>query len=140
MDEGYVYLKVVGSRVYAYGDEESLNNAERRFKTGRLYDKAVSLDEWAAHGSVARIEEGGHIVLGYPEDIIFEQNAEIIRNERYLRLRACDKISPMRWNAMSEAQRADWTAYRQALLDIPQRPGFPWGGDISKAPWPAEPK
>jgi len=140
MNEDNVYLKVVGSRVYAFGDEASLEDAEKRFKTGRLYDKAVSLDEWASHGSVARVEEGGQIVLGYPEDVIFEQNAEIIRNERYLRLRDCDKISPMRWNAMDDRQRTAWTAYRQALLDIPQQSGFPWGGDLDRVPWPVKPE
>ena len=55
-------------------------------------------------------------------------------------LTACDKVSPMRWNAMTEAQRQAWTDYRQALLDIPQRPGFPWGGDVEKAPWPVKPE
>ena len=139
MDESKIWLKMIGSRILAFGDQESLENAEARHKTGRLYDMEVSIEQWEACGGVARLEEG-HIVLGEPAEMVFERNAEIIRNERYLRLRQCDKISPMRWNAMTEAQRADWTAYRQALLDIPQQEGFPWGGDPGKAPWPVQPE
>ena len=31
-------------------------------------------------------------------------------------------------------------AYRQALRDLPQQPGFPWNGpDDPACPWPVEP-
>ena len=134
MEDSKIWLKVINGRVQAFGDEESLQSATK----GR-YDMVLSVEEWERHGCVARLEDG-RIVLGDPEEVAYERNAEIIRGERYLRLRACDKISPMRWNAMSEAQRADWTAYRQALLDIPQQEGFPWGGDLKKVPWPVQPE
>lgn len=134
-----IYLKIVGSQVFAYGDEESLQSAEEQYKTGHLYDKVVSDEVWEKNDAVARLVDG-KIVLGYPQDFLIERNAEIIRNERYLRLRQCDKISPMRWNAMSEAQRKAWTDYRQALLDVPQRPGFPWDGDPDKVAWPRQPE
>ena len=137
--DGMIYLKVVGDKIMAYGDMQSLNAAEYKYKTGRLFDYSVTPEEWESAGATARIADGS-VVLGLPQEFIREQQEEAIRTERYLRLRACDKISPMRWNAMSETQRADWTAYRQALLDVPQRPGFPWGGDIAKAPWPAKPE
>jgi hypothetical protein len=29
--------------------------------------------------------------------------------------------------------------YRQALLDIPEQEGFPWGGVVEDAPWPEIP-
>lgn len=134
-----IYLKIVGSQVFAYGDEESLKSAEEEYRTGRLYDKIVSDVVWEKNDAVARIVDG-EIILGYPDDFLYERNAEIIRNERYLRLRQCDKISPMRWNAMTEAQRQAWTDYRQALLDIPQQPGFPWNGNVGFAPWPKQPE
>lgn len=137
--DGLIYLKVIGDKIKAFGDLQSLNDAEAKYKTGRLFDFSVTPEEWESANSTARMVDGS-IVLGLPQDFIKEQQAELIRSERYLRLRACDKISPMRWNAMTEAQRADWTAYRQALLDIPQQPGFPWGGDPGKAPWPVQPE
>ena len=134
MEESKIWLKVIDGQVQAFGDEESLMAA-----TGGRYDAMLSAEEWERHGCAARIE-GGRIVLGDPAEVVCQRNAEIIRNERYLRLRQCDKISPMRWNAMTDAQRQAWTDYRQALLDIPQVPGFPWNGDPDKAPWPVKPE
>ena len=42
--------------------------------------------------------------------------------------------NPLRWAALSEASQADWAAYRQALLDVPQQSGFP-----DNITWPQEP-
>lgn len=139
IDENYVYLKIDGSRVYAYGDEESLKNAEDELKTGKLYDAVIPAEEWAKNGSFARMVNG-KIVLGYPDDVVLERQAETIRWERYLRLRECDKLSPPRWEGMTEAQRQAWRDYRLALLDIPQQEGFPWGGDVEAVPWPVKPE
>jgi len=134
MADEKIWLKVVRGQVQAFGDEESLLAA-----TGGKYDMALTPEEWERHGCAARLEDGA-IVLGDPDEVVFQRNAEIIRNERYLRLRQCDKVSPMRWNAMTEAQRHSWTVYRQALLDIPQQPGFPWNGDPDRVPWPVKPE
>lgn len=128
-----IWLKVINGQVEAFGDLESIQAA------GGKAEMQLSVAEWEACGCSARIEDG-RIVLGDPEEVACARNAEIIRNERYLRLRQCDKISPMRWNAMTDAQRQAWTDYRQALLDMPQQPGFPWDGDPDKAPWPVKPE
>ncbi len=132
--EEKIWLRIVKSEVVAYGDEETLNKAAN----GR-FDMVLTAEEWKRHGCTARIEDD-RIVLGDPELVAYERNSETIRNERYLRLRQCDKVSPMRWNAMTEAQRQAWTDYRQALLDIPQQAGFPWGGDVEAVPWPVKPE
>lgn len=42
--------------------------------------------------------------------------------------------NPLRWAALSSEQQEAWTTFRQALLDIPDQPGFPH--DIT---WPTEP-
>lgn len=41
----------------------------------------------------------------------------------------------LRWNALSSEAQAAWTAYRQALLDVPQQDGFPH--DVT---WPVAPE
>lgn len=51
-----------------------------------------------------------------------------VRNERDRRLVAqVDPIvsNPLRWDTMNEQQKADMSAYRLALLDVPQQAGFP---------------
>lgn len=51
----------------------------------------------------------------------------IIRQQRDILLKEMDAIisNPIRWNAMTEIERSNWTNYRQLLLDVPQQEGFP---------------
>ncbi len=70
----------------------------------------------------------------------YEAQCERIRYERNNRLQVCDAMNPMRWASLTKAQKQSWTVYRQALLDITDKEGFPWDGDITKAPWPEEVK
>lgn len=139
MSEGIIYLKKIGSEVYAYGDQASVEASEKQYRTGRLCDREVTAEEWEAAGGVARVVNG-EIVLGLPADIIRERQEEAIRNARYLRLRACDKMSNMHWEDLTGKQKQEWRDYRRALLDITDQEGFPWGGDIEKAPWPVQPE
>lgn len=46
-----------------------------------------------------------------------------------------DRINPIRWAEMTPQQQSDWTAYRQALLDISKQPGFPFN-----VQWPNKPE
>lgn len=59
-----------------------------------------------------------------------------VRNQRDLMLRQhVDLLNPMRWEGLSDQQKDSWRVYRQALLDVPQQPGFPW--DVQ---WPVPPQ
>lgn len=42
--------------------------------------------------------------------------------------------NPLRWADLTEEQQAAWTAYRTALLNVPQQDGFPQNID-----WPEKP-
>ena len=137
--DGLIYLRISNGKVEAYGDKPSLLSAEKEQRTGRLFDYSVTPEEWDDAGNEARVVNG-KLVLGMPDDVILARQEEVIRSERYLRLRQCDKMSPMRWNSLTEEQKQAWADYRQALLDVPQQEGFPWGGDPEKVPWPAKPE
>ena len=134
-----VYLKISNGEVLAYADLAGAEEAEAVLRTGRAYDAEVSIEDWQACGYCARLVDG-RIVLGEPESVVRARAEAAIRYERRMRLRAVDTISPPWWESMTEVQRQAWADYRQALLDIPQRPGFPWGGDVEKAPWPVKPE
>lgn len=43
--------------------------------------------------------------------------------------------NPLRWAALDAATQAEWSTYRQALLDVPQQSGFP-----NTVTWPTEPE
>lgn len=65
------------------------------------------------------------------------EKAEDMRVTRNLLLQMeVDPIvtNPLRWGDMTSAQQAEWVAYRQALLDLPQQAGFPH--DVT---WPTKP-
>jgi len=59
--------------------------------------------------------------------------ASQVRSERDLLLSVVDVVvsNPLRWASLSSDKQNEWTAYRQALLDVPQQSGFP--GTVS---WP----
>lgn len=133
MKERTVYLKIMqDGSVAAFGDEDGVVRAGG-------FDMDITQEEWNACGNVARAVDG-KIVLGYTSEEKRVQNERKIRMERAFRLQPCDMMNPMRWNAMTEEQRQAWTDYRQALLDITDKPGFPWNGKVEYAPWPKIPE
>lgn len=52
------------------------------------------------------------------------EEVERERRNKYLNLYV-DIINVVRWNGLTEQQKNDLTSYHQALLDVPQQPGFP---------------
>jgi len=60
-----------------------------------------------------------------------------VRAERDNRLTEVDAIAgnALRWSDLTSAKQAEWSTYRQALLDVPQQAGFPY--DIT---WPTKPE
>lgn len=87
-----------------------------------------------------QLASGPKIIIGKTNAEKLKEHQDFIRLVRDTKLRKCDKMSPMRWYGMTEEKKQEWANYRQALLDIPQQEGFPWEGDMDKAPWPVEPK
>lgn len=71
------------------------------------------------------------LVDGLPPDRL----AADVRAERDKRLSEdIDKVSSPWWNAMTAQEQSDVSAYRLALLDVPQQTGFP-----STISWPNKP-
>ena len=60
-----------------------------------------------------------------------------VRGERDYRLKEVDAIAgnTLRWATLDADTQAAWSAYRQALLDVPQQSSFPY--DIT---WPTKPE
>ena len=61
--------------------------------------------------------------------------ANAARTERDARLAACDWIT-VRALELAEPAPPDWLAYRQALRDVPDQPGFPTAIEWPTAPDP----
>lgn len=60
-----------------------------------------------------------------------------VRSERDNRLVEVDVVvsNPLRWASLSSDKQNEWTAHRQALLDVPQQASFP-----SNISWPTQPE
>ena len=69
-----------------------------------------------------------------------ELDAEEAQSVRAVRdNKLTDEVDPiagntLRWNALTDAQRAAWTQYRTDLLNVPQQAGFP-----HNVTWPTKP-
>ena len=60
-----------------------------------------------------------------------------VRADRDYRLVEVDAIAgnALRWADLTSAKQAEWSTYRQALLDVPQQAGFP-----NSITWPTKPQ
>lgn len=68
-----------------------------------------------------------------------EELAVSVRAERNKRLALTDHLV-MRDYPLDANKFEEIKAYRQALRDLPEQPGFPWGGsDDPACPWPVGP-
>jgi hypothetical protein len=67
------------------------------------------------------------------EDIKQKTQSAREKRDKLLRLNV-DSLNPIRWAALTDEQKASWSVYRQALLDVPQQPGFP-----HNVIWPEKP-
>lgn len=64
--------------------------------------------------------------------------AALVRAQRdFLLVREVDPVASnaLRWASISAEQQQAWADYRQALLDVPQQPGFP-----HNVTWPSKPE
>lgn len=61
--------------------------------------------------------------------VLSEANAEVQR-----RIKELDSIGIFVWNSMSDEKKQALTAYHQALVDVPNQPGFP-----ATIEWPVKP-
>ena len=60
---------------------------------------------------------------------------DMLRQEREWRIRATDYLA-MPDYPLTDEQRAEVMAYRQALRDLPAQEGAPWDGGGEATPWP----
>jgi len=69
---------------------------------------------------------------GYKQELA----EKVEREMRDAKLSRMDWVlcNPLRWASFSPEKQAEWAAYRQALLDVPQQPGFPLSIE-----WPVPP-
>ena len=87
---------------------------------------------------LAAMAEVGNVAAYVPptQEELDAAKAQAVRADRDQRLLVVDTIAgnALRWASLSAEQQAEWAAYRQDLLDVPQQAGFP-----DNITWPQEP-
>lgn len=98
----------------------------------------ISKDEYAAFMLGQQQGLVLSCVNGRPVMVEYQETDDDIRCARDIKLATeVDTIAgnALRWAALTPEQQQAWADYRQALLDLPQQPGFP--ADVV---WPTKPE
>ncbi|WP_051481991.1 XkdW family protein [Paraburkholderia nodosa] len=136
--------------------EHMLSHEELAFLLQKLYPgtengKDYLTAHWVAHGSAEQTGPA-QIVDWKREDLAQPSDKEIKalwkrHSKEYETIKAANHARARRNALLTDvdatinrledggARAADWRAYRKALRDVPQQPGFP-----HKIAWPKEPK
>ena len=69
-----------------------------------------------------------------PEVLPNLEKQERDRRDKYLQIHV-DIMNAVRWESLTQQQKEDCISYRQALLDVPQQPEFPYN-----VTWPMPPQ
>lgn len=85
---------------------------------------AITSTGWRAVADASDLQAGETIAESIPQLLADVIACAEMRGQRDAMLRACD------WTQVTDApltdvQRLAWQAYRQALRDVPEQPGFP---------------
>lgn len=86
-------------------------------------------------GEIGWTWNGAQWVVPQPPPLTTEEKIALMRSKRDgLLRRHIDIMNGIRWSAMTPEKQAEWFAYRQALLDVPEQTGFP-----DSIVWPTKP-
>lgn len=99
--------------------------------TGAAFDVIALFDAMAADPTTA-----SYVPPTQAErDAMQENNIRIARDS--ILANSVDPVvsNPLRWAGLTAGKQTAWTAYRQALLDVPQQSGFP-----HNVVWPTKPE
>jgi hypothetical protein len=125
-----VYLIKKGGNVIPHTDLEAMKELDGVSTP----DMTVTEAEWEVAEGLARIIDGKIFLGKTGAEKRAEKEAEVKALRDRVLLETVDRLNGARWEAMDEGEKAAWREYRQALLDIPGQPGYPF--DVE---WPVMP-
>ena len=125
----YIVYNTETREVSSYHIEESsaLNNCPTGFAVASITVNDILTQPPSLFVDGSLVEDAARIT---------EELENTTRFERDNLLKDVDAVTsnPLRWAELTSDKQAEWSTYRQALLDVPQQSGFPH--DIT---WPTAP-
>ena len=99
-------------------------------------DTDMTVNNEGLLAAMAEAEDVAAYVYPTDAEIAAALSAEVREERDFYLSSIVDPIvsNPLRWAGFSDSKKAEWTAYRQALLDLPDQSGFP-----SSVTWPTTP-
>lgn len=96
-------------------------------------------DKYGLSGSEYEVSDMAEVGMTKQDGVFVAPTFDLspsVRLERDFLLEGVDAIAgnALRWAALTSAKQAEWSTYRQALLDVPQQAGFP-----DNITWPTKP-
>lgn len=76
----------------------------------------------------------GYEVVPYTETDVVDRAVAVRAARDDLLAQTVDKINPLRWASMSDAQKQECMIFRQSVLDITLQVGFPFNVEWPSAP------
>ncbi|WP_396190114.1 phage tail assembly chaperone [Flavobacterium sp.] len=112
LTEGQAYIKTLGSE-FQYVTNNTLVDMPERPSNNHIFNYATKQWDFDTERTTLRAL--------YRRDQLLAEGP--------------DRISPVWWNSMTPEKQSEWSAYRQALLDITAQPGYP-----ETIVWPEKPQ
>lgn len=126
----YIVYNTETREVSSYHIEESsaLNNCPTGFAVASITVNDILTQPPSLFVDGSLVEDAARIT---------EELENTTRFERDNLLKDVDAVTsnPLRWADMTSEKQAEWSTYRQALLNIPQQAGFP-----NNVNWPTMPE
>ena len=94
---------------------------ETDYSPGLAAQIESNYDTWLQKAKAAEIASEGAKVRNYRDNLLNQCDLQYCNSEK--------------WAAMAEDKQKEWTAYKQALRDVPIQSGFPYSIN-----WPTMPK
>lgn len=119
--------------VHAERPQVPFTHTCEEFPTYELHSDGRAYESWTVREWTAEERASMAPADGRPAQEPYIIGTQQMRAQRNRILAACD------WTQIADAkltdeQRAAWSAYRQALRDVPEQPEFPW-----QVTWPTAP-
>ena len=125
----YIVYNTDTREVSSYHVEESsaLNNCPTGFAV-----ESVAVDDMLSQPPSlfvdgALVEDAARVEKDLKNQTRFERTQLLLEVDAYV-------ANPLRWAGFTSEKQAEWSTYRQELLDVPQQAGFP-----ANVTWPTKP-
>ena len=127
------HYKVDGDRYWDISQAAFTDSLPEEFKLGSIPDRhgnfsVTSLKDALMHQGA---DLGAELSNSPRETDVYNKREQLLLEFKAI-------AEPEVWMKLSSAKQVEWVNYYDALMDLPNKEGFPWDSDAN-VPWPVKP-